>query len=303
MHEATETGKEEKMSDIQKMLNQILEARYGKDVRQSIHDSINLCYDEATGEIQRELIQSITENATKAEHSANQAAESAEIAVGKADKAIESADLATQEADNAAISARTAVEAAKEAIEAISQATGDSTITFNSDDVGPDGDPALLAVEKLTSGEKLKELLNKGSRIVTNVRYLIKLLGSNDISTLSDGTVTGAITAMNEALSGKQDEIKLTGSRALVSNSSGKIAVSAVTATELGYLDGVTKNLQIQINELNTKINNKDSLKGKDGHAFQFQWYGDVLRIYVDGVLAESFTQFGHFERDSAGAK
>ncbi len=255
MHEATETGEEEKMSEIQKLLNQILEARYGKDVRQSIHDSINLCYDEATGEIQRELIQSITENATKAEHSANQAAESAEIAVGKADKAIESADLATQEADNAAISARTAVEAAKEAIEAISQATGDSTITFNSDDVGPDGDPALLAVEKLTSGEKLKELLNKGSRIVTNVRYLIKLLGSNDISTLGDGTITGTLIAMNEALSGKQDEIKLTGSRALVSNSSGKVSVSAVTATELGYLDGVTANIQSQINNLdNIKI-------------------------------------------------
>ncbi len=251
MHEATETGKEEKMSDIQKLLNQILEARYGKDVRQSIHDSINLCYDEATGEIQRELIQSITENATKAEHSANQAAESAEIAVGKADKAIESADLATQEADNAAISARTAVEAAEEAIEAISQATGDSTITFNSDDVGPDGNPMLLDVEKLTSGEKLKELLNKGSRIVTNVRYLIKLLGSNDISSLGNGTVTGAITAMNEALSGKQDEIKLTGSRALVSDSSGKIAVSAVTATELGHLDGVTANIQSQIDNLN----------------------------------------------------
>ncbi len=132
--------------------------------------------------------------------------------------------------------------------------TGDiseNIVSFTSDDVGPDGDHMLLDVEKLTSGEKLKELLNKGSRIVTNVRYLIKLLGSNDISSLGNGTVTGAITAMNEALSGKQDEIKLTGSRALVSNSSGKIAVSAVTATELGYLDGVTANIQSQINNLN----------------------------------------------------
>lgn len=43
-----------------------------------------------------------------------------------------------------------------------------------------------------------------------------------------------------------------TASRALVSNSSGKIAVSAVTSTELGYLDGVTSNIQTQ---LNSKLN------------------------------------------------
>lgn len=39
----------------------------------------------------------------------------------------------------------------------------------------------------------------------------------------------------------------LTVSRALVSNSSGKIAVSAVTSTELGYLSGVTSAIQTQI--------------------------------------------------------
>lgn len=40
----------------------------------------------------------------------------------------------------------------------------------------------------------------------------------------------------------------LTASRALISNSSGKIAVSAVTSTELGYLDGVTSAIQTQLN-------------------------------------------------------
>lgn len=40
----------------------------------------------------------------------------------------------------------------------------------------------------------------------------------------------------------------LTASRALISNSSGKVAVSAVTSTELGYLDGVTSNVQTQLN-------------------------------------------------------
>ena len=40
----------------------------------------------------------------------------------------------------------------------------------------------------------------------------------------------------------------LTASRALVSNSSGQVTVSAVTSTELGYLDGVTSAIQTQLN-------------------------------------------------------
>ena len=40
----------------------------------------------------------------------------------------------------------------------------------------------------------------------------------------------------------------LTANRALISNGSGKVDVSAVTSTELGYLDGVTSNIQTQLN-------------------------------------------------------
>lgn len=39
----------------------------------------------------------------------------------------------------------------------------------------------------------------------------------------------------------------LTTNRALISNASGKVAVSAVTSTELGYLDGVTSAIQTQL--------------------------------------------------------
>ena len=41
----------------------------------------------------------------------------------------------------------------------------------------------------------------------------------------------------------------LTSSRALISNSSGKVAVSPVTSTELGYLDGVTSAIQGQLDD------------------------------------------------------
>ena len=45
--------------------------------------------------------------------------------------------------------------------------------------------------------------------------------------------------------------VGLSPSRALISNSSGQVAVSAVTSTELGYLDGVTSSIQ---NQLNAKV-------------------------------------------------
>ena len=35
-------------SNIQQFLNKILSSRYGKDVRQAIHDGIQQCYDDAT---------------------------------------------------------------------------------------------------------------------------------------------------------------------------------------------------------------------------------------------------------------
>lgn len=53
-------------------------------------------------------------------------------------------------------------------------------------------------------------------------------------------TVTGAATTITGS--------NLTASRALVSDANGKVAVSAVTSTELGYLDGVTSAIQTQIN-------------------------------------------------------
>lgn len=52
-------------------------------------------------------------------------------------------------------------------------------------------------------------------------------------------TITGGATSITSA--------DLTASRALASDASGKVAVSAVTSTELGYLSGVTSGIQAQI--------------------------------------------------------
>ena len=58
---------------------------------------------------------------------------------------------------------------------------------------------------------------------------------------------TNTTYTFNGAVSTIKDS-NLTASRALISDNSGKIAVSDVTSAELSYLDGVTSSIQTQLN-------------------------------------------------------
>ena len=82
--------------------------------------------------------------------------------------------------------------------------------------------------------------IHDGSVTNTEFGYIGGL--TSDAQTQLNGkeaTITGAATTITSA--------DLTVSRAVISNGSGKIAVSTVTDTELGYLSGVTSNIQTQI--------------------------------------------------------
>lgn len=70
----------------------------------------------------------------------------------------------------------------------------DNTVTFTSNDslTGDSTPPALL-----TSGETHASILSKVSTIFKNVRWLLSKMGTTDISTLGDGTVTGALSILN----------------------------------------------------------------------------------------------------------
>jgi len=75
------------------------------------------------------------------------------------------------------------------------------------------------------------------------------LSDQTDLQSALDGkqaTITGAATTI--------DDTDLTASRALVSDGSGKVAVSDVTSTELGYLDGVTSAVQTQVDSKTAKL-------------------------------------------------
>ena len=81
--------------------------------------------------------------------------------------------------------------------------------------------------------------------------------GSNGQVLSTDASGNLSWVANSATLSGAGSTIDtedLTVSRALISNASGKIAVSAVTDTELGYLDGVTSAIQTQIDAKHPSI-------------------------------------------------
>lgn len=81
-------------------------------------------------------------------------------------------------------------------------------------------------------------------------------ISSNSSNPVQNSTISTALNGKQATITGGASTITtndLTVSRALVSNSSGKVAVSGVTATELGYLSGVTENIQDQIDNLEAR--------------------------------------------------
>lgn len=96
-------------------------------------------------------------------------------------------------------------------------------------------------------------------QINTNKDNIVMLDSDMEAAQGDITTLKGNVTTLTTALQSKQDKIvggastitddNLAANRALVSNGSGKVAASAVTATELGYLDGVTSNVQTQLNK------------------------------------------------------
>ncbi len=76
--------------------------------------------------------------------------------------------------------------------------TKDNTVAFTSgDSISPTG---WANVDLITSGEKHSSLWRKVSLFTKNMRYLWKLMGSTSLSGIGDGTVTGAISALNTGL-------------------------------------------------------------------------------------------------------
>ena len=121
------------MSKITEYLQQILSARYGRDVRQSIHDSIK-----ELDEIATTAQDSATANAQTAISKASEALTASQEATQKAQEALESAEQAKMYADNA------------EAVTGVNIATQDKAGLVKGGDIYIDEDGALVLIKETT---------------------------------------------------------------------------------------------------------------------------------------------------------
>lgn len=64
-------------------------------------------------------------------------------------------------------------------------------------------------LEELTTGEKLSSILGKIKLAVKNLKSLIGLIGTTDISTIGDGTITGGLSDVNGKLQFVTDKVEL----------------------------------------------------------------------------------------------
>ena len=127
--------------------------------------------------------------------------------------------------------------------------------------------------------------------------YISQYLTGDDLVISAAGGTWGSITGtlsdqvdLQDALNAKQATItggattitssNLTSNRALISSSSGKVAVSSVTNTELGYLSGTTSSVQEQLNSKvsSTTIKNIVSLTQAEYDALTIK---DTNTVYI----------------------
>ena len=78
-------------------------------------------------------------------------------------------------------------------------APADMVEDFTSSDVADGSATAWTGVNPLTSGETNKSIFAKLSQMFKNIRYLYKMLGTTDISSIGNGTVTGVLTSLNDS--------------------------------------------------------------------------------------------------------
>lgn len=105
-----------------------------------------------------------------------------------------------------------------------------STVTFNADELYLTPDNAVYSVNnvKPVNGNVTLDAANKDL---------------SNLSTTGNAKFQAPITGGASTITSSN----LTANRALISNSSGKVAVSAVTSSQLGYLSTVTSNVQSQL--------------------------------------------------------
>jgi hypothetical protein len=139
------------------------------------------------------------------------------------------------------------------------------TVTWDSGSLANEAVEIYLAILTKT-GDSIPELVITNAKVATGAAIAATKIHDGTVSNTEFGYLDGVTSAIQTQIDSKQATITgaattvvssdLTASRAAISNSSGKIAVSSVTDTELGYVSGVTSAIQTQIDSKLTASNN-----------------------------------------------
>jgi hypothetical protein len=116
---------------------------------------------------------------------------------------------------------------------------------------------AKIADTNVTAAKLASTLDLSGKTITFPTGIPAANIGAGTVDNTELGYLNGVTSAVQTQIDSKQATITggattitssdLTASRALTSNASGKVAVSSVTSTELGYVSGVTSAIQTQL--------------------------------------------------------
>ena len=139
------------------------------------------------------------------------------------------------------------------------------TVTWDSGSLANEAVVIYLAILSKT-GDSIPELVITNAKVAAAAAIDATKIGGGAVSNLEFSYLDGVTSAIQTQINSKQATITgaattivssdLTASRAAISNSSGKIAVSTVTDTELGYVSGVTSAIQTQLGTKLTASNN-----------------------------------------------
>ena len=126
--------------------------------------------------------------------------------------------------------------------------TKNAKTTFTSSDVADGSATAWTTVAALANTETHASIFAKISQMFKNIRYLYKLLGTTDISSIGNGTVTGAVSALN---SGK----------AASSHAHGNLTNAGLigTNTAANKLVSTTTNGALTVSTIQTSQTNKNN--------------------------------------------
>ena len=139
------------------------------------------------------------------------------------------------------------------------------TVTWDSGSLANEAVSIYVSALSKTN-DSIPELVITNAKVATAAAIDATKIGGGAVSNLEFSYLDGVTSAIQTQIDAKQatitgsattiDTESLTASRAVISNSSSKIAVSTVTDTELGYVSGVTSAIQTQIGTKLTASNN-----------------------------------------------